>query len=231
MCLSKGPASTALRLSPSSQAALSCPLALLGPPCTCGPCHGGQLLPFPPPSLALAFSQNPSCSYSCLTVLVQIPAPTAGFLLFLSGVLPETPAGCPAQGLLKEGNGTPNQGCPKVPPSLGSPWPERVQWPGPGSSQGGKKWKEVVGADTHVPVFAKQGLHKHASKARLVGAGPPCSLSWLTVPETLRVLRFVAVLVSRSRMRHAWFPCGMAVVLGVLCTQNHGSQDFFFFLY
>lgn len=174
---------------------------------------------------------DPLLQLLCLTVLVQLPAPTAGFLLFLSGVLPETPAGCPAQGLLKEGNGTPSQGCPKILPSLGSPWPEWVQWPGPGSSQGGKKWKEVVGADTHVPVFAKQGRHECTSKARLVGAGPLRSLSWLTVPETLRVLQFVAVLVSRSHMRHAWFPCAMAVVLGVLCTQNHGSQDFFFFFF
>lgn len=85
MCLSKGPASAVCRLSPSSQAVLSCPLALLGPPCTCCPCRGWQLLPFPPPSLALAFSQTPSCSYSVSLSLCSSPPPQPGSFCFSLG--------------------------------------------------------------------------------------------------------------------------------------------------
>lgn len=88
MCWSRGPASTACTFSPSSQAVLSCPLR--GPPCTCCPRLGRQTSP-PPLSLALASAGTPTRSCR-LTVLVQLPTPKAGFLVFLPGALPETPA-------------------------------------------------------------------------------------------------------------------------------------------
>lgn len=62
----------------------------------------------------------------------------------------------------------------------------------------------MAGANTHVLVFAKQGRHERASKARPVNAGvPECVVLAHCSQDSESAVVCVAVLVFRSPVRHA----------------------------
>lgn len=114
----------------------------------------------------------------------------------------------------------PLQGCYQTLPALGSPWPDRVQSPGPGSSQGGRNGRLLVGM--------KQDHQERASEARLLNAGLLPSLPCRSVPRHRGCWAGGAPLASRSCARHSWFSLATAVERSVVCIQNHRSWGFFF---